>query len=75
MTISSTTINEHNFSKEEFIILCEAENIILQLMNSYPKGTVLMNPNTGEVLLVNDLSRVRSILGFITESRVVKVNP
>ena len=75
MTISSTTINEHNFSREESIILCEAENIILQLINSYPKGTVLMNPNTGEVLLINDLSIVRSILGFITESRVVKVNP
>ena len=75
MTISSTTINEHNFSKEEFIILCEAENIILQLMNSYPKGTVLMNPNTGEVLLVNDLPHVRSAQGFITESRVVKINP
>ena len=75
MKISSTTINEHNFSREEFIILCEAENIILQLMNSYPKDTVLMNPNTGEVLLVNDLSRVRGALGFITESRVVKVNP
>jgi hypothetical protein len=36
---------------------------------------VLASPNTGEVIMVDELRRVAGILGFLTENRVVEVNP
>jgi hypothetical protein len=62
-------------SREEFIILCEAENIILQLQSVYPRETTLMNPNTGEVITGEDFAETRRVLGFLTENRVVEVSP
>lgn len=74
-TIAVGTFNVHQMDAREYCTLCDAENLVLQIANAYPEGTVLAAPNTGEVVLVDELRRVAGILGFLTDNRVVQVNP
>ena len=74
-TIAVGNFNIHQMDAREYCTLCDAENLILQIANAYPAGTVLASPNTGEVVLVDELARVTGILGFLTDNRVVQVNP
>jgi hypothetical protein len=67
-------IRIHEMNAQEFCALCDAENLVLQLANAYPEGTVLVSPNTGECVMVDELRRVAGILGFLTDNRVVEVN-
>jgi hypothetical protein len=69
------TFNVHQMDARDFAVLCDAENLVLQIANAYSEGTVLASPNTGEVIMVDELRRVAGILSFITENRVVEVNP
>ena len=74
-TLCVGNFNVHQMDATEYCALCDAENLVLQIANTYPEGTVLAAPNTGEVILVDELRRVAGILGFLTENRVVEVNP
>jgi hypothetical protein len=74
-TIVTNNFNVHQMNAQEYCTLCDAENLALQIANAYPAGTVLASPNTGEVIMVDELRRVAGILGFLTENRVVQVNP
>jgi len=73
MRIINKRLNVHQFSAEEWTTLCDAENILLQIQNSYPAGTVIANPCTGEVVEIDELARARGILGFLTDNMVVEV--
>ena len=74
-TIAAGTFNIHQMNAQEYCTLCDAENLVLQIANAYPRGTVLAAPNTGEIITVDELQRVAGILDFLTENRVVEVNP
>jgi hypothetical protein len=74
-TIAVGTFNVHQMNAQEYCTLCDAENLVLQIANAYPEGTVLAAPNTGEVIMVDELRRVAGILSFLTDNRVVEVNP
>ena len=74
-TIAAGTFNIHQFDAREYCTLADAENLILKIANAYPEGTVLAAPNTGEVIMVDELRRVAGILDFLTNNRVVEVNP
>lgn len=74
-TIAVGTFNVHQMNAQEFCALCDAENLVMQIANAYPDGTVLAAPSTGEVVMVDELRRVAGILGFLTENRVVEVTP
>jgi hypothetical protein len=74
-TLSIGNINVHQMDAVEYCALCDAENLVLQIANAYPEGTVLASPNTGEVIMVDELRRVAGILSFLTENRVVGVTP
>ena len=74
-TLCVGNFNVHQMDATEYCALCDAENLVLQIANAYPEGTVLAAPNTGEVILVDELRRVAGILGFLTDNRVVEVNP
>ena len=65
----------HQFDAKEFTTMCDAENILLKVANSYEEGTILMNPNTGEVIMVDELRRAASLLDFLSTTRVVELNP
>lgn len=73
MRVISKRLNVHQFSANEWAILCDAENILTQIQNAYAEGTVLTNPVTGEVVEVDELRRVRGILDFLTTTMVVDV--
>ena len=75
-TIAAGTFNVHQMNAQDYCTLCDAENLVLQIANAYPEdGTILASPNTGECIMVEELRRVAGILGFLTENRVVEVNP
>jgi hypothetical protein len=74
-TLSIGNFNVHQMDAVEYCALCDAENLVLQIANTYPEGTVLASPNTGEVIMVDELRRVAGILSFLTDNRVVEVNP
>lgn len=74
-TIAVGNFNVHQMNAQEYCILADAENLVLQIANAYPEGTVLASPNTGEVIMVDELRRVAGILSFLTDNRVVEINP
>ena len=74
-TIAVGDFNIHQFDAREYCTLCDAENIALAIANQYPEGTILASPNTGECIMVDELRRVAGILSFLTDNRVVEVNP
>lgn len=74
-TITAGDFNIHQFDAKEYLTLCDAENIALAIANQYLEGTILASPNTGECIMVDELRRVAGILSFLTDNRVVEVNP
>ena len=74
-TIAAGNFNIHQFDAKEYFTLCDAENLVLAIANKYPEGTILASPNTGECIMVDELRRVAGILSFLTDNRVVEVNP
>ena len=75
MKVYKQTINIHQFTAEDYEALTKADEILGQLFDLYDKDDVLASPNTGEVIQVSELPRVRGILDFIYSNRAVEVNP
>lgn len=75
MKISIQRFNVHEFSVEEVDALFKASEVLENIQNMYDEKTVLMSPNDGEVVGVEELARVRGILSFLFNNRVVEVNP
>lgn len=75
MQITQQVFTTHQFSLAEWTTLCEAENIVRQIYESYDDNLMLSSPNTGECITVDELPRVLGILSFLSENRVVAVNP
>ena len=75
MQIKQQVLAIHQFTAAEWTVLCEAENLVRQIYDSYDNNIMLMSPNTGECVAVDELPRVLGILSFLTENRAVEVNP
>lgn len=75
MEIKQQVFSVHQFTTAEWAILCETENLIRKIYNSYSVDAMLQSPNTGECVTIDELPRVVGILSFLTENRVVEVNP
>ena len=75
MKIKQQVLTIHQFTSSEWTTLCEAENLIRQIHDSYDDNIMLRNPNTGECVTIDELPRVMGILSFFTENRAVEVNP
>ena len=75
MKITQQVFTTHQFTVTEWTTLCEAENLIRQIYDSYDNNIMLSSPNTGECITVDELPRVLGILSFLTENRAVVVNP
>ena len=75
MKIIQQIVTTHQFTTAEWTALCEAENLIRQIYDSYDNNIMLTSPNTGECVTVDELPRVLGILSFLTENRMVEVNP
>ena len=75
MKITHQVLAIHHFTTAEWTTLCEAENLVRQIYDSYDDNIMLSSPNTGECVAVDELPRVLGILSFLTENRSVEVNP
>lgn len=75
MKIKQQVLTIHQFTATEWATLCDAENLIRQIHDSYDDNAMLQCPNTGECIAIDELPRVLGILSFLTENRVVEVNP
>lgn len=75
MKITHQVLAIHHFTAAEWTTLCEAENLVRQIYDSYDNNIILSSPNTGECVAVDELPRVLGILSFFTENRAVEVNP
>ena len=75
MKITQRVFTTHQFTRAEWTTLCEAENLVRQIYDSYDDNIMLSSPNTGECVAVDELPRVMGILSFFTENRAVEVNP
>ena len=75
MKIKQQVLTIHQFTAAEWAILCDAENLVRKIYESYDDNIMLQCPNTGECITIDELPRVLGILSFLTENRVVEVNP
>ena len=75
MKITQQIVTTHQLTAAEWTALCEAENLIRQIYDSYDNNIMLTSPNTGECVTIDELPRVLGILSFLTENRSVEVNP
>jgi hypothetical protein len=75
MKIKQQVLNVHQFTATEWATLCDAENLVRKIYESYDNNIMLQCPNTGECIAIDELPRVLGILSFLTENRVVEVNP
>lgn len=75
MLIKFNPFMVHQFTVEEQEAFALVNAALLNVQVAYSEGDVLGSPNTGEVVCVNELARVRGVLSFIAENRVVEVNP
>ena len=75
MQIKQQVFTIHQFTAAEWMTLCDAENIVRKIYASYDDNIILQCPNTGESITIDELPRVLGILSFLTENRVVEVNP
>lgn len=75
MQIKQKVLTVHQFTATEWATLCDAENLVRKIYESYDDSVMLQCPNTGECITIDELPRVLGILSFLTENRVVEVNP
>jgi hypothetical protein len=75
MKIKQQVLTIHQFTATEWATLCDAENLVRKVYESYDDNTVIVNPNTGECVLIDELPKVIGILSFLAENRVVEVSP
>lgn len=75
MKISIQRFNVHEFTTEEVDALFKTSEVLENIQNMYDEKTVLMSPNDGEIVGVEELARIRGVLSFLFNNRVVEVNP
>lgn len=75
MTINQQVLNIHQFNANDVAAFEHVNEILAQLQEFYSPNIELVSPNRGDLIEIGELSRVRGILSFIIENRVVEVNP
>ena len=70
----ASNIRINQLSMEDHDALKVVEELLVKMTKYYGEGITLMSPNTGEVIQIEELARVRGILGFIQENRVVEIS-
>lgn len=75
MTINQQVLNIHQFNINDVAAFEHVIEILAYLQEFYSPNIELVSPNHGDLIEIGELSRVRGILSFIIENRVVEVNP
>lgn len=74
MTINQQVLNIHQFNASDVAAFEHVDNVLAQLQEFYSPNIEIISPNHGDLVEIGELSRVRGILSFIIENRVVEVN-
>ena len=74
MKTKSHTATNH-VSDEDFSALNRINELLSQFQKKYDEEDVLMSPNDGEVVKIDELARVRGILSFFANNQTMDVNP
>jgi hypothetical protein len=75
MKIKQQVLTIHQLDINDIEALEHAYKIVDHLQDAYGADCVMMSPNDGECVSVDELARVKGILSFIMCNRVVEVNP
>jgi hypothetical protein len=75
MTINQQVLNVHQFNINDVAAFEHVIEILAYLQEFYSPDIEIVSPNHGDLVEIGELSRVRGILSFIIENRVVEVNP
>jgi hypothetical protein len=75
MKIKQQVLNVHQLDIKDVEALEHAYKIIAHLSECYGADCVMVSPNDGECVTIDELPRVLGILSFIVYNRVVEVNP
>lgn len=75
MTINQQVLNIHQFNANDVAAFEHVDKVLAQLQEFYSPDIEIVSPNHGDLVEIGELSRVRGILSFIIENRVVEVNP
>ena len=74
MKIFTQTLSINQMDAKDWTAMCHTEQVVEQMLKHYGDNAVLTNPNTGEVVDVEELRRVLGILDFLSTNRVVEVS-
>ena len=74
MKISFHPFMVHQLDVDDVVAFRRVLNVLEQVQDEYGACDTLSSPNTGEVIQINEIPRVRGILSFIMENRVVEIN-
>lgn len=70
MTVNNRKLYDIQFTLEELEALQGAERAITEIVTLFGSEGHLMSAETGEVVMLNELNRVRGILDFFYDHRV-----
>lgn len=73
MKISTNTFQVHQMNIAEVEALETVYKLVDHIQDSYGERCVLMSPNDGEVVTIEELPRVKGVLSFLMTNRVVEV--
>ena len=70
MTVNNRKLYDVQFTLEELEALHGAERAITEIVTLFGSEGHLMSAETGEVVMLDELNRVRSILDFFFDHRI-----
>lgn len=70
MTVNNRKLYDVQFTIEEFEALQGAERAIKEIVTLFGSEGHLMSAETGEVVMLDELNRVRGILDFFYDYRI-----
>ena len=74
MKISFHPFMLHQLNVDDVVAFERVLGVLEQVQNEYCDCDILTSPNTGEVVHISEIPRVRGVLSFLMENRVIEVN-
>ena len=74
MKISFHPFMVHQLNVDDVIAFERVLGVLEQVQDEYGACDTLSSPNTGEVIEISEIPRVRGVLSFLMENRVIEIN-
>lgn len=74
MKISFRPFMLHQLNVDDVVAFERVLGVLEQVQNEYCACDILTSPNTGEIVHIGEIPRVRGVLSFLMENRVIEVN-